>query len=232
MSFQEFYNLTGVDIVLSGVNVTNRLPLFFSVWHTPDFPVIDAVGLSMSIPIVFKPFYNGDEVRTGDKKQNAKYRGLWVDGGMLNNYPIHAFDHTAKMAGLTFQNRSNTVGGFTVAMPSDVEQPFNTTCAGFRLDLRSKSKYKVDDDFGASQLGVLGKYLGALLLTILADASDSQVRSAEEGVRTCMLDPTGLGLVDFSGPDIDDLRGMKEVANNKRDAINRAHQRTTEFWKN
>ncbi|MBK7249113.1 MAG: hypothetical protein IPI05_15825 [Flavobacteriales bacterium] len=151
---------------------------------------------------------------------------------MLNNYPIHAFHHTAKMAGLTFQNRSNTVDGFTVAMPSDVEQPFNKASAGFRLDLRNRAKYKVDDDFGEDNLGVLGTFLGSLLLSILVDASDSQVRSEEERVRTCMLDPTGLGLVDFAGPVIDDLRKDFERANKKRAAIDRAESQTIGFWKN
>ena len=233
VTFRDFFNMTGVDLVVTGTNASKNRSAYFSVGYTPDFSVAEAVAISMSIPLLFKPvLIDGDVNRYASPEYNESYRGLWVDGGMLNNYPIHAFDHTARMPGLTFQNRSNTAGGFTVAMPSTAEQSFNRSCAGFRLGLRNNAKYEVADDFGEDQLGVLGPYLGSLLLTILADASDSQMRSAEEWARTCMLDPTGLGLVDFSGPSIDDLRGEHERAKNKRAAIQKAFRSTMAFWKN
>ena len=170
-------------------------------------------------------------LRKGDEAQNDAYQGLYVDGGMLNNYPIHAFDHIARMPGLTFQNRTNSVGGFTVAMPSSEEHPFNRSCVGFRLGLRNNAKYEAADDFGEDQLGVLGSYLGSLLLTILSDASDSHMKSAEEWTRTCILDPTGLGLVDFAGPRIDIARRRPDRALLKREAIEKAFQSTMAFWK-
>ena len=224
--------MTGVDLVITGTNVSKNRTAYFSVGYTPDFSVAEAISLSMSIPLLFKPaLIDGDVHRSASPEYNESYRGLWVDGGMLNNYPLHAFDQTARVLGLTFQNRTNTVGGFTVAMPSGTDQPFNKSCAGFRLGLRDDTKYKVADDFGEDQLGVLGKFLGSLLITILADASDSQIRSAEEQVRTCLLDTVGLGLVDFAGPTIDDLRGKAEQAEGKRAAIRAANSRTIEFWK-
>ena len=232
VTFKDFFNMTGVDLVVTGTNVSKNRSAYFSVGYTPDFSVAEAVAISMSIPLLFKPvLIDGDVNRYASPEYNESYRGLWVDGGMLNNYPIHAFDHTARMPGLTFQNRSNTAGGFTVAMPSATEQQFNRSCAGFRLGLRNNAKYEVADDFGEDKLGVLGPYLGSLLLTILADASDSQMKSAEEWARTCMLDPTGLGLVDFAGPSIDVARGKPDRAIPKREAIEKAFQSTMAFWK-
>jgi NTE family protein len=47
--------------------------------------VADGVRISMGLPLVFKP------VRVSHEE--PRYDGLWVDGGVLNNNPIHAFDH-------------------------------------------------------------------------------------------------------------------------------------------
>ncbi len=232
VTFKDFFNMTGVDLVVTGTNVSKNRTAYFSVGYTPDFSVAEAVAISMSIPLIFKPvLIDGEVNRSASPEYNESYRGLWVDGGMLNNYPIHAFDSTSRVLGLTFQNQTNAVGGFTVATPPTEERPFNRSCAGFRLGLRNDSKYDVNDDFQEQDLGVLGSFLGDLLSTILADSSDSQVRSPEEAVRTCMLDTTGLGLVDFSGPEIDFLRKDPDRARAKLKAIEMARRTTTQFWK-
>jgi NTE family protein len=83
---------TGVDLIITGTNITQHGTRYFSVYHTPDFPVIEAVQISMSLPGVFKPVFVKTDVRKGDEDQKDKYAGLYIDGGMLNNYPIHAFD--------------------------------------------------------------------------------------------------------------------------------------------
>jgi NTE family protein len=40
----------------------------------------------MGLPLLFKP------VRVYQGVPDPRYEGLWVDGGVLNNNPIHAFD--------------------------------------------------------------------------------------------------------------------------------------------
>jgi predicted acylesterase/phospholipase RssA len=75
-----------LDLVVSGTNLTRRAVHYFSRFHTPDFRVIDAVAISMTYPFLFKPAM----VRFGDTKHSL--HGDWVDGGLLNNLPIHAFD--------------------------------------------------------------------------------------------------------------------------------------------
>jgi hypothetical protein len=54
--------------------------------------------------------------------------------------------------------------------------------------------------------------------------------AAVKAARTCMLDTTGLGLVDFSGPDIDFLRKDPDRAKAKLKAIEMARRTTTQFW--
>lgn len=93
LTFRELHAITGAKLVLMGTNLTNQLSLPFSMMATPDFPVVDAVCLSMSIPGLFKPTFIAGEVTVGgDRGSNYRYKGFFVDGGMLVNIPIHAFD--------------------------------------------------------------------------------------------------------------------------------------------
>jgi NTE family protein len=54
-----------------------------------DFSVVDAVRASMSIPFFFRPF-----VQT-----TAYGECTWVDGGMLQNFPVTVFDRTDGLPG-------------------------------------------------------------------------------------------------------------------------------------
>ena len=100
MSFSNFVATTGVDLVITGTNITKQKPGVFSMRHTPNFPIAEAVGISMNIPVLFKPvFVEADVPVKIDPKTKTKYnekaddyRGNWVDGGVLNNFPLHAFD--------------------------------------------------------------------------------------------------------------------------------------------
>jgi predicted acylesterase/phospholipase RssA len=96
LTFRDLHRITGSKLVLMGTNITTKASLPFSVDATPDFPVVDAVCLSMSIPLLFKPTFISGEVNLdpgADSAHNYKYKGFFVDGGMLANIPIHAFDY-------------------------------------------------------------------------------------------------------------------------------------------
>lgn len=99
LTFRDLYQITGCKLVLMGTNITNKLSLPFSAEATPDFPLVDAVGLSMSIPGLFKPTFVSGEVKLDRGEDTAahnyRYKGFFVDGGMLVNIPMHAFDYEA-----------------------------------------------------------------------------------------------------------------------------------------
>jgi predicted acylesterase/phospholipase RssA len=50
-----------------------------------SYPVVDAVRASMSIPFFFQPF----------QQKTALGTCTWVDGGLLQNFPVTVFDRTA-----------------------------------------------------------------------------------------------------------------------------------------
>jgi len=95
LTFAEFYAHTRNDLRIAGSNVTKGIPVYFSRYLTPDFPVIEAICMSMSIPFAFKPTLSlawADKTKPFAGEHNDRYVGFFNDGGMLNNLPIHAFD--------------------------------------------------------------------------------------------------------------------------------------------
>ena len=244
ITFKDFFDLTGVDLLITGTNVTKGRSAFFSVGYTPDFPVIDAVTISMSIPFVFKPVIVDRDVRIGPENEeyNESYRGLWVDGGMLNNFPLHAYDSQVRRPDLTYQGKHRVKwGGYEVAVPRgedehppDADRQFDDRVLGVRLGLRDTRPFDVNKEYGDKNAGVLFDFAGQLLTTFLADSSDSQVRSPLEQQRVCTLDVSKLDLLDFAGPDIDEQRYPfgKARAQAKRDTLDHAEQTMRSFLGN
>lgn len=67
------------DMFFIGTNLSTRRSEVFSMEHTPDLCVADAVRISMSIPLLFAA-------------KRGEYNDVYVDGGVLDNYPIKLFD--------------------------------------------------------------------------------------------------------------------------------------------
>jgi len=242
MSFKEFYNVTGVDLVVTGVNISRHEPRYFSVWHTPDFPVVEAVALSMSIPFVFKPVFIEDGVCSGDKEQNKAYQGLYVDGGMLNNYPVRAFDTIAKRFtlrnGEQLQYRGNNVsqvGGVFLAVDPKEGTGGNEPFLGFRLvdlgenpaidlDEQPVKDIKSEDVFKDDPWAVWG-LLKDLYFSFMYTSTKGQLRYANDRSRTIALNVHDLDLLDFAHPNADVLAGRTEQATRKelrkKEAIDR-----------
>lgn len=84
-TFQDFRNFGHKDLFVVSANMSKLEISIFSADSTPNFPVAQAVRMSMSIPLYFEVMrYNGEKFGEGD---------YYVDGGLLKNYPLHIFDH-------------------------------------------------------------------------------------------------------------------------------------------
>lgn len=80
------------DVYCTGTNITLQKLTIFSWSNTPDMQIKAAVHISGCIPVYFKPvaidsLWNEVSI----KKSKSKF-DLYVDGGMINNYPINIFD--------------------------------------------------------------------------------------------------------------------------------------------
>jgi predicted acylesterase/phospholipase RssA len=91
-SFRDHARWFRNKLVVTGTNLESEKSGLFSVDTTPNMPVADAVRISMSLPLVFKPLVIRPE-HFGPIDLPDWLEGVWVDGGYLNNLPLHVFDH-------------------------------------------------------------------------------------------------------------------------------------------
>lgn len=97
-TFADFQAAGFRDLYIMATNLTTRSAITFSARHTPQVAVVDAVRMSMSIPLYFEALrFDGRNLGQGD---------TFVDGGVFDNFPIQIFDEPRYA-----QNNSWYLGG-------------------------------------------------------------------------------------------------------------------------
>ena len=161
LTFAELYDWTGMELVVTG---------YFSRKHTPHFPLVDAVAISMNFPMIFKPVW----VELSDKPE---YNGYWVDGGLLNNRPIHAFDTQP------YQPIDRSMLALRLAEPQDERRP-----------PRLKEVYPE----GWHNLEEFNGHLADLIGTFLFWMEEGQLRTPLEKEQTIDLNTYDLSTIEFA----------------------------------
>ena len=183
------------DIYMIGTNLSTRFSEVFSYEHTPRMPVADAVRISMSIPL----FFAAVRSPRGD---------VYVDGGVLDNYPIKLFDR-AKYFDPKDATQNYTIPPYykdsndqLKAIGKDIsDYVYNKETLGFRLDSKLEIAvfrdhaeppvYKIDDFFA---------YTWGLIETIM-EAQTNQHLHSDDWQRTIYIDTLGVKTTQF---DLDD----------------------------
>lgn len=127
-------------------------------------PVVDAVRASMSIPFFFEPFTLTNP-KTG-------VRSTLVDGGVLSNFPIDAFDRT------------------------DGKPPRWPTFGVKLLPTLPKDNAQLLPVLGVPQLPPV-RLLTSLVATTIAGHDQTRLNLPWVDVRTIRVDTTGAGIVEF-----------------------------------
>lgn len=87
----QFAGMTNVEVAFAATNMSTGRGTYLRAspnsnqkLDTPQFPVVDAVAISSAYPFAFKPYaiFGRQDVANG----------YWLDGGVQNNFPLHAFD--------------------------------------------------------------------------------------------------------------------------------------------
>ena len=103
-TFVELAKKTGRNLIVSGFNVSTSSHEYFSVDSYPNMCVHTAIRISMSLPVLFRP-YEMDGM-------------LYCDAGISNNFPIHVFKSTCHLhdtLGISVQTDSNSNPGNIVS---------------------------------------------------------------------------------------------------------------------
>lgn len=79
INFKQLYELSHIHFIVVGSCLTTKKIVYYDYVNTPDFKVSMAIRISISIPGLFTPVTVGIH--------------QYVDGGVLNNYPMNLFAH-------------------------------------------------------------------------------------------------------------------------------------------
>ncbi|MBN2157122.1 MAG: patatin-like phospholipase family protein [Candidatus Lokiarchaeota archaeon] len=169
-TFQQFYNEFGIDLVITGFNITRNEILYFrneGIWR--DLSVADAVRMSVSIPLIFKPVffcYDDSKIYPIPENVDLKKCDLMVDGGVGNNFPLHVFDES--------RSRSSRL---------------NNQVLGFRLKRTRNECY--DEEL------TLAQFIEKIGFSLLGQTTELQIRTDEEKDQVIELEHEGINTLDF-----------------------------------
>lgn len=85
-TFQQVYKIYKKKLYICAINLNSEMPVYFSHEYSPNMPVWLALHMSTCFPYVFSPI-----------KYKKEY---YVDGGVMENYPIEVFSDKSKSIGL------------------------------------------------------------------------------------------------------------------------------------
>jgi NTE family protein len=179
------------DIYFMGTNLSTRFAEVLSIEHTPRMCIADAVRISMSIPLFFASIRSP----RGD---------VYVDGGVLDNYPIKLFDRE-KYLEKTRVKKYAAVPEYYKAHNERLEAErkaislycYNKETLGFRLDSakeiavfrdQAEPEHRTIDDFFS--------YAWALVETLMETQASMHLHS-DDWQRTIYIDTLGVKTTDF-----------------------------------
>ena len=147
------------ELYVVGTNLSERTDRVFSYASTPDMAIADAVRISMSYPLFF-----ASRKLDGD---------VYVDGGVLRNYPLGLFDT---------QTEDAANPGVRLRIP-------NPSTLGFHLGKEVLQKRPITD---------LEQYAGSLFEAILAVQDVALMDNAGDVKRTVFINTLGIQTTDFA----------------------------------
>ncbi len=89
LTLEQFYDVTHVDLSLVAVDTTANRMLVLNHQTAPNVPVVWAVRMSMSIPLVWEEVIW--QAEWGCYRGRELTRHTIVDGGLLSNFPLELF---------------------------------------------------------------------------------------------------------------------------------------------
>lgn len=204
-TFNDFSAAERPDLYMIGSNISTGWSEIFSAEHTPTVRVADAVRISMSLPLFFAAVRN---VR-GD---------VFVDGGLLNNFPIKLFDRLKYVdsdaaARRTSYYESENEAFLTGRNAGRSPYVYNCETLGFRLDSKQEiAQFRYGDVPVANKIEDIFDYARALVTTGLNAQEVAHLKS-DDWQRTIYIDTLGVKTAEF---DLSDQKKKDLVASGKK----------------
>ena len=121
ITFKELYLKTNKKIAIIATNLTKNREEYFSLNTTPDFSVLLAIRMSISIPIISTPVkYNNN---------------FYVDGGCFNNFPINYCNKNTTLGIAIHRNSENKINNLFDYLKSYYELYFKVNNNNHMFDI-------------------------------------------------------------------------------------------------
>jgi NTE family protein len=181
--FKELYFLS--------TNLSTHYAEVFSHEKTPKIKVAEAVRRSMSIPLFFTAC-------------RGERNNLYVDGGVLNNYPVRVFDRLKYIEEDLAESHSHDADYYVEhnealrAQQINISKyTYNKQTLGFRLDTAEEiGVFRDQKEPIKSDIRNLKDYAKELIRTIMG-LQDTIHLNSEDWARTIYIDTCGVGTTEF-----------------------------------
>jgi len=188
-TFNDLNKAGFLDLSLVGTNLGTGFSEVFSLEHTPRMRVADALRITASIPFFFTAV-------------RGLHKDLYVDGGLLRNYPVRLFDRRKYLADDCLARHSFSASYYE-ADNSNLPRTsspylFNKETLGFRLDSRDKiSVFRDGAEPVRREIGDLFDFVSAVVSTVL-DVQQTIHLESDDWQRTVYIDSLGVSTFDFN----------------------------------
>jgi len=176
------------SLYFMGTNLSTRFSEVFSAEHTPRVCIADAVRISMSIPL----FFAAKRSPRGD---------VYVDGGVLDNYPIKVFDREKYVS-----PDHSIIPDYYARINTDIhnhDRPisryvYNKETLGFRLDTKEEiAVFRDHAEPPREKIANFFDYAWALVSTIMEAQQNAHLHS-DDWHRTIYIDTLGVKTTEFN----------------------------------
>lgn len=172
------------ELYVVGTNLSLQMPIVYSAETTPDFPVWEAVRISMSIPLFFAAI-----------KKQIPGTQIFVDGGVTWNYPLDIFDDKKYLV----NQEAGIVPNYVTIY--NAEQVYNIETLGLRVDTADEIKAE-KDSWRLPPVEINGFFdYAKALVCYMGDMANKMHLHKNDWDRTVFLDAGGVKTTDFDLPD-------------------------------
>ncbi len=180
------------DLYVVGADLSAQRSVVFSYETHPDMRIADAVRVSMSIPLYYRAIWLNKAGKLFDQPTAEDNCHLYVDGGILWNYPINVFDNSK----------------YIPACNDEFCDMFNPETIGLRLERPEQIDQELSNDFSIAPYDIkdFNSYMSALGSIIMRNVNPADSRDM---YRTIYIDDLGIGARPRRVPEAEKLAMMK-----------------------
>jgi len=192
-TFKDLKQTGNPDLYVIGTNISSGYSETFSYERQPEMELREAIRISMSIPLFYRA------------KRYGPNNEVYVDGGVMLNYPVKLFDRERYIEMSTdseaarkvdYYNRENAQ--FLLHAPDRSPYVYNRQTIGLRLDKQEEiALYRYGEKQKAKEIKRFPQYAKALIEAIMQVQENKHLHS-DDWQRTIYINTLDVSVTDFN----------------------------------